>query len=66
MVVGPQVPPPADWIASGAPKVFPYHGEDLERSYSLDKLEAVSIYIYHPEREYTYDVRDVRVVRDGE
>jgi len=56
-------PSPVEWLRGGGEKTFPYPESRGEGGYGLSTANAVSIYVYHPSAEYTYEVSRFRAIR---
>lgn len=55
-------PAPVEWLRDGKEKTYPYPKESTRDGYQLSKANAISIYVYHPGREYTYEVLGLQAV----
>jgi hypothetical protein len=60
----PAPPNPVEWLRAGKEKTFPYPESPENGGYSLAKANAVSIYVYHPGHEYSYEVSGLRAIPD--
>lgn len=58
----PAPPSPVAWLRAGQGAAFVYPQSREKDGYSLDKAEAVSIYVYQPGQEYSYEVFGIRAV----
>jgi hypothetical protein len=59
------VPPnPVEWLRAGKEKTFPYPESRAKDGYSLATANAISIYVYHPGQEYSYEVSGFRAISD--
>ena len=55
------VPPrPVEWLSVGKGKPFPYPESPEKNGYHLALANAISVYVYHPGREYRYEVSGLR------
>ena len=55
-------PSPVEWLQVGKGKTFPYPESREKGGYNLATANAISIYVYHPGREYTYEVSGLRTI----
>lgn len=62
VAIVPAPPTPVEWLAEGAAKVLPYPESQGTGSYGLSTVNTVSIYVYHPGQEQTYEVSDLRAI----
>ena len=53
-----------DYLRAGKEKTFPYPESWTKDGYSLAKANAISVYVYHPEQEYSYEVSGLRAISD--
>ena len=59
------VPPnPVEWLRAGKARTFPYPESWAKDGYSLAQANAISIYVYHPGQEYSYEVSGFRAIPD--
>lgn len=65
MPIIPAPPSPIEWLQVGQGKVFPYPKSKEKGGYNLAKVNAISIYVYHPRQAYTYEVSGLRTISDG-
>jgi hypothetical protein len=65
MPIVPVPPNPVEWLRPGKEKTFPYPESWSKDGYSLAKANAISIYVYHPGQEYSYEVSELRAIQDG-
>jgi hypothetical protein len=60
----PVPPKPVEWLRAGKEKTFPYPESWAKDGYSLAIAKAISIYVYHPGQEYSYEVSGLRAIPD--
>ena len=65
VLIVPVPPNPAEWLRAGEEKTFPYPKSRGEDGYNLSTANAISIYVYHPGREYSYEVSGFRAIPDA-
>ncbi|MFW6114594.1 MAG: GH39 family glycosyl hydrolase [bacterium] len=58
----PAPPDPVAWLRDGHGKTFVYPESWEKEGYNLDKARAVSVYVYQPRQEYTYEVFGLRAI----
>lgn len=58
----PAPPSPVAWLRDGQGETFVYPKSWENDGYNLDKARAVSIYVYQPGQEYSYEVFGIRAV----
>jgi hypothetical protein len=64
IVPGP--PSPIEWLRDGKQKTHPFPERSEKDGYGLSRADAISIYVYHPAREYTHEVSGFRAIPAAE
>jgi hypothetical protein len=59
----PAPPSPVEWLRDGNATTLPYPESQEKDGYPLAQANAISIYVYHPQREYGYEVSQLRAIR---
>ena len=62
----PVPPSPVEWLQDGKAKTLPYPESQEGEAYGLPTANVISIYIYHPGRECTYEVSELRAIPAAE
>ena len=60
--IAPAPPTPVQWLRDGKAKTFPFPQSSEMDGYDLAKACAVSVYVYQPGAEYSYEVSNLRTV----
>jgi hypothetical protein len=60
----PVPPTPVEWLRGGRTAPFPYPESRGKEGYRLARGDAISVYVYHPGREYSYEVLGLRAIPD--
>ncbi len=62
----PVPPSPVEWLRDGQGKPLPYPELPQKGGYNLARANAISIYVYHPRREYSYEVSGLCAIPVGD
>jgi len=60
----PVPPSPVEWLRAWKAKTFPYPESREKGGYNLAKANAISIYVYRPGQEYSYEVSGLHAIPD--
>ncbi|MDZ7615361.1 MAG: hypothetical protein U1E05_00060, partial [Patescibacteria group bacterium] len=60
--IGSVPPSPVAWLRDGKGKALVHPDSWAKDGYNLDRARAVSIYVYQPGQEYSYEVFGIRAV----
>ncbi len=60
----PVPPSPVEWLRGGREMTYPYPESQDQDGFHLAQATAISIYVYHPRREYSYEVSRLRAIPD--
>jgi hypothetical protein len=61
----PVPPSPVEWLRAGKAKTFPYPESREKGGYNLAMANAISIYVYHPGQEFSYEVSGLCAIPDA-
>ena len=58
----PALPSPTEWLRGEKETPYPYPKSREADGYHLARANAISIYVYHPSQEYSYEVSGLRAI----
>lgn len=60
----PVQPSPIEWLQGGKETTFSYAESREKDGYDLARAHVISIYVYHPSQQYSYEVFGLRAIPD--
>ena len=64
IALAPTPPHPLKWLMQGNGKALPSISTDVKNGLNASRITGISVYVYHPGAEYTYEVSELKVTTD--